>query len=83
MAIEINNVEVERRVRELTAMMRTSLTAAIGEAVTMRLGQESAKPRRRPTVEEMLAATGEFRMKIGLDMQKLNVIKADFDELWE
>jgi antitoxin VapB len=44
---------------------------------------ENAKPRGRPTVEEMRAATDKFRKAAGLDKVKLNVTRADFDALWE
>jgi antitoxin VapB len=83
MAILIKNAEVEKRARELAALTGQTLTSAIGEAVKLRLEQERAKPKRRPTVEEILAATDDFRRKVGLDKHKLDVTKADFDELWD
>ena len=82
MAILIKNADVEKRARELAALTGETLTSAIDEAVKLRLAQERAKPRRRPTLEEMIAATDEFRRKTGLDKRPLNVTKADFDELW-
>jgi antitoxin VapB len=83
MAILIKNAEVERRARELAALTGQTLTSAIDEAVKLRLARERAKPRPRPTLEEMIAATEEFRRRVGLDKRKLNVTKADFDEINE
>jgi antitoxin VapB len=83
MGIFIKNPEVERKARELAAMRSTSLTEAIGAALDAALKAERAKPRARPTLEQMLAATEEFRRKAGLDKVKLNVTKADFDAMWE
>jgi antitoxin VapB len=82
MGIFIKNPEVERKARELAALEGTSLTAAIAAAVDQRL-EEKRRSRRRPTVEEMLAATDEFRRKIGLDkMTPKPMTKADWDALW-
>ncbi|MFI4935911.1 MAG: type II toxin-antitoxin system VapB family antitoxin [Caulobacterales bacterium] len=82
MGIFIKNPEVERKARELARLRRTSLTEAVGAAVQSALTVEQAKQRPRPTLEEMRAATVEFRRKAGLDKVKLNVTKADFDALW-
>jgi antitoxin VapB len=82
MGLFIKNPEVERKARELAALEGTSLTAAIEAAVDQRL-EEKRRSRRRPTVEEMLAATDEFRRKIGLDkMTPKPMTKADWDALW-
>jgi antitoxin VapB len=83
MSIFIRNPEVERAARELAQRRGKNLTEVVGEAVEAALEIERAKPRRRPTLEEMKAATVEFRQKAGLDKVKLNVTKADFDALWE
>jgi antitoxin VapB len=83
MGIFIKNPEVERKARELAALRGASLTAAIDAALDAALLVEAAKPRGRPTLAQMLAATEEFRRKAGLDKVKLNVTKADFDALWE
>ncbi len=82
MAILIKNPEVEHRARELAATTGESLTAAIDQAVKMRLEHERAKTKRRPTFEEAMAATQRFRNATGLDKRKLNATKADFDALW-
>jgi antitoxin VapB len=79
--IFIKNPEVERKARELAARSGASLTTVIGQALDREL--QRTQPRRRPTVEEMRAATAEFRRKAGLDQGKLNVTRADFDALWE
>jgi antitoxin VapB len=84
MAILIKNAEVEKRARELAALTGQTLTAAIDAAVTARLEAEQAKPRKKRTLEEMIAATMEFRRAIGLaDGERLNITKADFDEINE
>jgi len=83
MSIFIRNPEVERAARELAQLQGKTLTEAVGDAVEGALEAERAKPRRRPTVEEMRAATDRFRKAVGLDKRKLNVTKADFDALWE
>lgn len=83
MGIFIKNPEVERKARELARLTGKTLTAAIEEAVDQALANEEARPRARPTFEEMKAATAEFRKAVGLDKVKLNVTRADFDALWE
>jgi antitoxin VapB len=82
MAILIKNPEVEQRARELAAVTGETLTAAIDTAVKMRLEQENAKAKRRPTLEEAMAATRRFRAATGLDKRKVSASKADFDDLW-
>jgi antitoxin VapB len=82
MAILIKNPAVEARARELAALTGESLTGAIDEAVKLRLEEERAKPKRRPTVAEMKAATDRFRKAVGLDKRKVNATKEMFDELW-
>ena len=82
MAILIKNPEVERRVRDLAALTGESLTGAINEALKLRLAQENAKVKRRPTVAEMMAATERFRKAAGLDQRKVNATKQTFDDLW-
>jgi hypothetical protein len=82
MSIFIKNPEVERKARQLANLRRTSLTNAVSGALDLALSATRANPPPRPTVEEMKAATAEFRRKAGLDKVKLNVTKADFDALW-
>lgn len=83
MGFFIKNREVERKARELAARRGETLTAAVGQALDLALQQEQTRPRKRPTLKEMRAATDEFRRKAGLDKVKLNVTRADFDALWE
>ena len=83
MGIFIKNPEVERKTRELAELTGQSLTGAVERAVDQALAAERAKPRDKPTLEEMRAATDRFRKAVGLDKVKLNVTKADFDALWE
>jgi antitoxin VapB len=84
MAILIKNPDVEKRARELAALTGETLTAAIDGSLKLRLEQERAEPRRRRTLEEMIAATEEFRRAIGLaEGEKLHITRADFDEINE
>ncbi|CAN5662989.1 hypothetical protein BH10PSE5_BH10PSE5_23320 [soil metagenome] len=82
MAILIKNVDVEKRARELAALTGESLTGAIDEALKLRLAQENAKVKPRPTVAEMMAATARFRKAVGLDRRKVNATRQTFDDLW-
>jgi antitoxin VapB len=83
MGIFIKNPSVERKARELAALRGVTITEAVDEALEDRLKEVRAKQRGRPTYEEIIAATDEFRRKVGLDKVKLNVTRADFDALWE
>lgn len=82
MAIHIKNVETERKARELATLTGGTITGVIDQALEQRLIEERGK-RKRPTLEEMIAATDEFRRKAGLDKEKLNITKADFDALYD
>lgn len=81
MAILIKNPETERKARELAVLKGKSITAAIDAALERELAD--ARPKRRPTVEEMLEATHRFRKAVGLDKRKVDTSKAAFDALWE
>ncbi len=83
MSVFIRNPEVERAARELARLRGVSLTEAVGDAVESALEAQRAKPQRRPSIEDMVAATDRFRKATGLDAGKLGVTKADFDALWE
>lgn len=82
MAIHIKNVETERKARELATLTGGTITGVIDQALEQRLVEERGK-RKKPTLQEMIAATEEFRRKAGLDKVKLNVTKADFDALYD
>lgn len=82
MGIFIKNPETEKVVRQVAALRGETITGVIDALAREALEREQPKPRKR-TLEEMRAATDEFRRKTGLDKQKLNVTKADFDALWE
>jgi antitoxin VapB len=82
MAIHIKNVETERKARELATLTGGTLTGVIDQALERRLVEERGR-RKKPTLEEMIAATEEFRRKAGLDKEKLNITKADFDALYD
>lgn len=84
MGIFIKNPETEKAVREIAALRGETITGVIDALAREALARETPPPpRRRPTLEEMMAATDEFRRAVGLDKHKLNVTKADFDELNE
>lgn len=82
MGIFIKNPETEKAVRELAALRGETITGVIDALAREALERETPSPRKR-TLEDMRAATEEFRRKTGLDKQKLNVTKTDFDALWE
>ncbi|WP_337185935.1 type II toxin-antitoxin system VapB family antitoxin [Phenylobacterium sp.] len=81
MAILIKNPEVERKARELASLRGLSITAALEGALDKALAD--AQPKRKPNLDEMIAANERFRQAAGLDKRPLNVTKADFDALWE
>jgi antitoxin VapB len=84
MGIFIKNPETEKAVREIAALRGETITGVIDALAREALERETpAPPKRRPTLAEMMAATDEFRRAVGLDKRKLNVTKADFDELNE
>lgn len=84
MAILIKNPEVEKRARELAMLTGESLTGAIDAALKLRLEQESAKPRKKATLAEMIEATDQFRKAVGLDDgRQIDTSKAAFDALNE
>ena len=83
MSIFIKNPETERKARELAQLTGETLTGAIDAALSQRLEEEKAKPRKRPTLEEMQAATDEFRRASGLDRVPYRpVTKEEWDALW-
>jgi hypothetical protein len=83
MGIFIKNPEVERKARELARRDGKTLTAVIEEALDRRLAEPPAPRAPRPTYEEIIAATDEFRRKIGLDKVKVEpMTKKDWDALW-
>lgn len=83
MSIFIRNPDTERKARELARLRGETLTGAVDHALAQAIEAERAKPRRRPTYDEMMAATDRFRKAVGLDKRKVNATKADFDALWE
>jgi hypothetical protein len=85
MGLFIKNPEVERKVREVARRRGVSITAAVGDAFDRELARETAEVRNRPrpTLEEMRAATDEFRRVSGLDKTAHKPMsKADWDALW-
>ena len=83
MGIFIKKPEVERKVRELARLTGKSLTAVVEEALDQQLAKQPKPARPRPTLEEMIAATDEFRRAIGLDKVKVTpMTKQDWDDLW-
>lgn len=84
MGIFIKNPETERIVREVAALRGETITGVIDALAREALEREQPKPRKR-TLEEMRAATAEFRRATGLDQEPKPlrpVTKADWDALW-
>jgi antitoxin VapB len=83
LGIFIKNPNVERKARELARLEGKTLTAVIEQALDEKLERRPKPPRPRPTLEEMRAATDEFRRAIGLDKVKVTpMTKKDWDALW-
>jgi antitoxin VapB len=83
MGIFIKNPETERKARQLARLRGETLTAVIDAALDKALAAEAPVVRKARSIEEMMAATREFRRQAGQDKVKLNVTKADFDALWD
>lgn len=81
MAILIKNPEVERKARELAARRGLSITAVIDGALDRALAEAQAP--RRPTVEEMEAATERLWRKAGKSGPQPAVTKEEWDEINE
>lgn len=83
MSILIKNPSTEEKVRLLAEITGESLTTAVDLAVEQRLAVEKMRRRRKPTLEEMRAATEKFRTAIGLDVKTWKPFsKAEWDALW-
>jgi antitoxin VapB len=83
MGILIKNPETERKARELAALRGETLTGAIDQALEKALEAERAKPKRKYTLAEKLAATEVFRKSLGIDPKTWKpVTKAEWDALW-
>jgi antitoxin VapB len=82
MAILIKNPEVERKARELAMLKGQTITAAIDAAIDRELA-EARPAKKKPTLEEMIAATERFRAQIGLRVPQPPVTKAEWDEINE
>lgn len=83
MGIFIKNPEVERKARELAQRQGSSLTAAIEAALDRQLAIQPAPRTKRPTLEEMQAATDHFRRVAGLDKGPYEPIsKEEWDAMW-
>ena len=81
MAILIKNPETERKARELASLRGQSITAVIDGALERALAE--AQPKRRPTLEEMIAATDRFRAQSGVKGPLPPVTKEEWDEINE
>ena len=82
MAILIKNPEVERKARELATRRGLSITAALDEALEREL-EVARREQRRPTLEEIIAATDELHAKAGVRGPFPPVTKAEWDEINE
>ena len=83
MGIFIKNPRVEQKARELAKLEGKTLTAVIEEALSEKLERRPKPPSRRPTLEEMRAATAKFRRLAGLDKGPHEPIsKKEWDAMW-
>ena len=81
MAILIKNPETERKARELASLRGQSITAVIDGALERALAE--AQPKRRPTLEEMRAATERLWERSGVRPPFPPVTKEEWDEINE
>ena len=81
MAILIKNPETERKARALASLRGQSITSVIDGALDRALAE--AQPKRRPTVEEMEAATERMWIRAGKFGPQRPVTKEDWDEINE
>ena len=81
MAILIKNPETERKARELASLRGQSITAVIDGALERALAE--AQPKRRPTIEEMRAATERLWEQSGVRPPFAPVTKEEWDEINE
>jgi antitoxin VapB len=81
MAILIKNPETERKARELAALKGETITGVIDAALDRAL--TDTRPRRRPTADEIVAATDRFRAKAGIHALQPPATKAEWDEINE
>ena len=82
MAILIRNPETERKARELASLRGQSITAVIDGALDRALAEAQPK-RRRPTVEEIEAATARLWEDAGIKGPLPPVTKEEWDEINE
>lgn len=82
MAILIKNPETERKARELASLQGLSITAALDGALDRALAEMPLK-RKRPTIEEMEAATQRMWDRAGKSGPQPPVSKAEWDEINE
>ena len=83
MGIFIKNPEVERKARELARITGATLTGAIEAAIDRQLSALPKPEKRRPTLEEMRAATEHFRRVSGLDkVPYMPITKQEWDAMW-
>jgi len=81
-AILIKNPETERKARELASLKGETLTGAIDGALDKALA-EAVPKRRKPTLEEMIAATDRMRARAGIAGPQPPITKAEWDEINE
>jgi antitoxin VapB len=81
MAILIKNPDTERKARELARLKGETITGVIDAALERALSE--AQTKRRPTAEEILAATKRFRAAVGIHGPQPPVTKEEWDEINE
>jgi len=82
MAILIKNPETERKARELAALKGETITGAIDAALERELA-DAHPQKRRPTIDEMKAATEKLWERAGVRPPFAPVTKEEWDEINE
>lgn len=82
MAILIKNPETERKARELATLKGESITGVIDSALERELADARPK-KRRPTIEEMNAATQRLWDRAGVRPPFPPVTREEWDEINE
>ncbi|MFN9928711.1 MAG: type II toxin-antitoxin system VapB family antitoxin [Phenylobacterium sp.] len=81
MPVLIKNPDTERKIREVASLHGETLTGAVDRAMDRELA--AARPPKRRTAEEILAAAAGLREEAGVWEPLPPMTKADWDEINE
>lgn len=81
MPVLIKNPDTERKIREVASLHGETLTGAVDRAMDRELA--AARPPKRPTAEEILAATRRLWDEAGVRPPFPPVTKEEWDEINE